>query len=91
MSQASGKDKKEPFDAKGKKLRRRAATRDAEMKAALMKWLEPRDIVAESVCVTTVLLDLALDRHVAVHEANGFELIEAAYQSALERWRGSLQ
>jgi hypothetical protein len=91
MSDASDKDEKADLDAKVEKFRERSAARQAEIKSALMKWLEPRDNVADSVCITRVLLDLALDRHVEVHEANGFDLIEAAYQHALKRWRGTLQ
>jgi hypothetical protein len=71
--------------------RQRAAARVAEIKGAIMAWLEPRDSEADSVCVTRALLDIALDRHVAVHRAGGFDLIEAAYRRALQRWRGTLQ
>jgi hypothetical protein len=73
------------------KFRERSAARISKIKDALTKWLEPRDNVADSVCVTTALLDIALDRHVAVYDANGFDLIEAAYQRALKRRRGRLQ
>jgi hypothetical protein len=91
MSDATDKDEKADLDAKVEKFRQRSATRKAEIKAALMNWLEPRDNIPDSVCITSVLLDLALDRHVAVHEANGFDLIEAAYQRALKRPRVPLQ
>ena len=78
-------------DAKLKQYRQRSAARVAEIKGALMKWLEPRETEADAVCMTRALLDLALDRHVAVHDANGFDLIEAAYRRALKRSRGPLQ
>jgi hypothetical protein len=91
MSDATDKDEKAALDAKVEKFRQRSAAREAEIKGALMKWLEPRENVADSVCVTIALLDLALDRHVAIHDANGFDLIEAACQRALKRWRGRLQ
>jgi hypothetical protein len=74
-----------------KKFRERSAARVAEIKAAILKWLEPRDNVADSVSVTIALLDIALDRHVEVHHGDGFDLIEAAYKRALKRWRGTLQ
>ncbi len=79
------------LDAKVENYRQRSAARVAEIKGALMKWLEPRESEADSVCITRALLELALDRHVAVHDANGFDLIEAAYRRALERSRGPLQ
>jgi hypothetical protein len=91
MSDVSDKDEKAAFDAKVEKFRQRSAARETEINGALMKWLEPRDNVADSVCITRVLLDLGLDRHVEVHNANGFDLIEAAYRRALKRWRGTLQ
>jgi hypothetical protein len=71
--------------------RQRTAAKVAEIKDALLKWLEPRDSEADSVCMTNALLETALDRHVAVHEADGFDLIEAAYRRALKRSRGTLQ
>jgi hypothetical protein len=77
--------------AKVKDYRVRMKAQVAAIKSALASWLEPSDNVADSVCITRALLELALDRHVAVHEADGFELIESAYQRALERWRGPLQ
>jgi hypothetical protein len=77
--------------AKVEEYRNRANARVAEIKGAVVKWLEPRDSVADSVAITRALLDIALDRHVAVHEANGFDLIEGAYQRALKRSRGTLQ
>ena len=91
MSDATDKDEKAALDANVEKLRQRAVAKEAEIKDALLKWLEPRDNVPDSVCVTSTLLDLALDRHVAVHDANGFDLIEAAYHRALKRSRGPLQ
>jgi hypothetical protein len=57
----------------------------------ILKWLEPRDNVADNVCVTTALLEIALERHVAVHHADGFDLIEAAYRRTVEKWRNTLQ
>ena len=91
MNDANDKDDKAALDAKVEKYRERSAAREAEIKAALMNWLEPRDSVADSVCITNALLELALDRHIAVHDANGFDLIEFAYRRALKRWRGPLQ
>ena len=91
MSDATDKDDKAGLDAKVEKYRERMATKVAEIKGALMNWLEPRDSVADSVCITNALLELALDRHIAVHDANGFDLIESAYRRALKRSRGPLQ
>jgi hypothetical protein len=91
MSDATHKDEKGALDAKVEKFRARSAVRVAEIKSALMNWLEPSDTIADSVCITNALLDLALDRHVEVHDANGFDLIEAAYRRALKRSRGPLQ
>jgi hypothetical protein len=91
VSDATDKGEKAALDAKVEKFRQRSAAREAEIKAALMNWLEPRDNVADSVCITRMPLDVVLDRHVEIHEANGFDLIEAAYQRALKRWRGPLQ
>lgn len=71
--------------------RQRASAKVALIKEALLKWLQPHDSQADSVCITRALLEIALDRHVAVHEANGFDLIEVAYRRALERHRGPLQ
>jgi len=82
---------KTDLDAKVKDYRERMKARVAAIKSALVVWLEPRDNVADSVCITRALLQVALDRHVAVHHADGFELIESAYQRALERWRGPPQ
>jgi hypothetical protein len=72
-------------------FRQRMAAKVAEIKGALLKWLEPRESEADGVCITNALLEIALDRHIAVHEADGFDLIEAAYRRALKRWRGTLQ
>ena len=91
MSDATDKNEKAALDAKVEKFRQRSVAREAQIKASLMKWLEPRDDAADSVSITRVLFDVALDRHVEVHDANGFDLIEAAYQRALKRWRGPLQ
>ena len=91
MTDASDKDDKAALDAKVEKYRERAAAKVAEIKGALMTWLEPSDTIADSVCITNALLELALDRHVQVHEANGFDLIELAYRRALKRSRGPLQ
>ncbi len=79
------------LDAKVKDYRERTKVRAAAIKSALLTWLGPRDNVADSVCITRALLDVALDRHVAIHHADGFDLIESAYRRALERWRGTLQ
>jgi hypothetical protein len=76
---------------KVKDYRERTKARVTAIKRALIAWLEPHDDVADGVCITRALLELALDRHVAVHDADGFDLVESAYQRALERWRGPLQ
>ena len=60
----------------GGKISERSAARVVEIKSALMNWLAPSDTIADSVCITNALLELALDRHVEVHEANGFDLID---------------
>jgi hypothetical protein len=91
MPDPTSKDDEAALDAKVEKFRQRADARVAEIKSAIMKWLEPRDSVADSVSITRALLDIALDRHVAIHEANAFDLIESAYQRALKRSRGPLQ
>jgi hypothetical protein len=91
MTDANDKDDQADLDAKVAKFRERSAARVAEIKSALMNWLEPSDTVADSVCITDALLELALDRHVEVHDANGFDLIESAYRRALKRSRGRLQ
>jgi hypothetical protein len=91
MTDAHDKDDEADLAAKVEKFRERSAARVAEIKGALMKWLEPSDSEADSVCITRALLELALDRHIEVHEANGFDLIEAAYRRALKRSRGPLQ
>jgi hypothetical protein len=91
MTDAHDKDDEADLAAKVEKFCERSAARVAEIKGSLMTWLEPRDNVADSVCVTNALLELALDRHVEVHEANGFDLIESAYRRALKRSRGPLQ
>jgi hypothetical protein len=79
------------LDAKVKKYRERMAARTAEIKGAIMAWLKPRDSVDDSVCITKALFEIAFDRHVEIHEANGFDLIESYYRRALERHRGPLQ
>lgn len=91
MSDAIDKDEKAALDAKVEKYRERSPARVADIKGSLINWLEPSDTIADSVCITNALLDVALDRHVEVHDANGFDLIEAAYQRALKRRRGPLQ
>ena len=91
MDDANDEDDKAALNAKVEKYRERMAAKVAEIKGALMNWLEPRDSVADSVCITNALLELALDRHIAVHDANGFDLIESAYRRALKRSRGPLQ
>ena len=84
-------DDEAALDAKVKKYRERMVARVAEIKGAIMAWLKPRDSVADSVCITRALFEIAFDRHVAIHEANGFDLIESYYRRALERHRGPLQ
>jgi len=79
------------FAAKLEQYRQRAAAHEAEIKGAILAWLKPRDSVAYNVSITRALFDIALDRHVAVHHADGFDLIEAAYRRAVDKWRGSLQ
>ena len=91
MTDASDKDEQADLDAKVEKFRERSAARVAEIKGALMTWLEPSDTRADTVCITNALLDLALDRHAALHDANGFDLIESAYRRALKRSRRPLQ
>ena len=91
MTDANDKHDQAALNAKVEKFRERSAARVAEIKGALMKWLEPRDSEVDSVSITRALLELALDRHVAVHDASGFDLIEAAYRRALNRSRGPLQ
>jgi hypothetical protein len=87
MSDPSSKDD----DAALAAYRQRSATREAEIKSAILTWLGTRDNPGDYVSVTRALLEIALDRHVATHEANGFDLIEAAYRRALVRQRGPLQ
>ena len=82
---------KAALDAEVKIYRERMAASDAEIKDAIMAWLKPRDSVADSVCITRALFEIAFDRHVEIHEANGFDLIEHYYRRALERHRGPLQ
>lgn len=77
--------------AKVDRFRQRMAAKVAEIQGTLMTWLRPRDSEADKVCITKALLNTALDRHVAVHGADGFDLIEAAYRRALKRWRDRLQ
>jgi hypothetical protein len=84
MSDAADKYDQAALDAKVEKYREQSAVRVPEIKSALTNWLEPSDTIADSVCVTNALLELALDRHVEVHDANGFDLIEAAYRRALK-------
>ena len=91
MSDPTTKDDEAASAANLEKFRERSAARVAEIKGAIMKWLGPRDSVADSVCITNALLEIALDRHIAVHEADGFDLIESAYRRALKRSRGPLQ
>jgi hypothetical protein len=81
---------KETFDERLRKYRERTAARVTEIKGAIARWIEPHDNPADSVSITSALLDLALDRHVDTHDADGFDLIEAAYSRALERARGSI-
>jgi hypothetical protein len=81
----------ENSDAKLKAYRQRAAARVTEIRKDLAQWIEPRENEADDVSITRALLDTALDRHVGVHHADGFDLIESAYRRALERWRGKLQ
>ena len=76
--------------AKIERFRQRCAAREAEIKNEILLWLEPRDHPGDYVSVTRALFDIALDRHVKVHEADGFDLIEAAYRRALKRSRGPI-
>lgn len=85
------KDDDPAFAAKLQQYRQRAAGRVAEIKGAILAWLKPHDSEADNVSITRALLEIALDRHVAVHHADGFDLIEAAYRRAVEKWRGTLQ
>ena len=91
MNDPTDKEDQAVLDAKVEKFRERSTARVAEIKGALMKWLETRESEADGVCITRALLELALDRHIAVHDGNGFDLIEAAYRRALKRSRGPLQ
>jgi hypothetical protein len=91
MSDPTAKDDEAAFAASADKLRQRMTAKVAEIKGAIVTWLQPRDNEADGVCITTALLEVALDRHVAVHDSDGFDLIEAAYRRALERRRGPLQ
>lgn len=91
MSDPTSEDDDAALTANTEIIRQRMTAKIAEIKASIMTWLEPRDSEADHVCVTNALLEIALDRHVTVHEANGFDLIEAAYRRALERRRGKLQ
>ena len=91
MSDPTQKDDDPVFAAKLANYRQRSAAREAEIKSAILAWLAPRDNAADDVSITRALFDIALDRHVAVHEADGFDLIEAAYRRALQRSRGPLQ
>jgi hypothetical protein len=91
MNDSPAEDDEAALAAKVANYRKRMAARVAEIKGAIMAWLKPRDSEADSVCITNAFLEIALDRHVAVHEADGFDLIEAVYRRALERHRGPLQ
>jgi hypothetical protein len=91
MSDPTSKDDDAALAANVEKLRQRMRAKVAEIKDALLKWLEPRDNAADDVCITNALFEIALDRHIALHEADGFDLIESAYRRALKRWRGTLQ
>jgi hypothetical protein len=42
-------------------------------------------LLADSVCSTNALFEPALDRLIALQEADGFDLIESAYRRALEK------
>jgi len=91
MTDTTDTDDEAALDAKVEKYRERMAARVAEIKGAIMAWLKPRDSEADSVCITRALFEIAFDRHVAIHEANRFDLIESYYRRALERHRGPLQ
>jgi hypothetical protein len=91
MSDPTTKDDEAALAANVEKFRQRMAARVAEIKRAIMAWLKSRDNEADNVCITRALLEIALDRHIAVHRADGFDLIEAAYCRALTKWRGTLQ
>ena len=62
MTDATDKDEKAALDTKVEKYRERSAARVAEIKGALMNWLEPSDTIADSVCITNALLDTSLMR-----------------------------
>ena len=91
MSDPTNKDDKAALASNVGKYRQRMAAEVAEIKGATLKWLEPRETLTNGVCITSALLEIALDRHIAVHGARGFDLIELAYRRALNRWRGTLQ
>jgi hypothetical protein len=79
------------MDPEVEKYRERVAARVAEIKAELTTELKPRDQSSDGVCITQALLELALERHVAVPDANSFDLIELACRRDLKRVRGPLQ
>jgi hypothetical protein len=56
MNDANDKGDQAALDAKLEKYRQRSAARVAEIKGALMKWLEPRETEADAVCITRALL-----------------------------------
>lgn len=58
MSDATDKNEKAALDAKVEKFRQRSVAREAQIKASLMKWLEPRDDAADSVSITGCCLTL---------------------------------
>jgi hypothetical protein len=91
MSDTTTKDDDAASAANVEKVCQRMAAQVAAIKATLVKWLEPRDNEADGICLTNALLEIALDRHIALHEADGFDLIEAAYRRALKRRRATLQ
>jgi hypothetical protein len=70
MSDAKSRTDDPAFAAKLERFRDLQSARGAEIKAALAKWIEPRDTVADAVCSTRALFELALDHHVALHGAD---------------------
>jgi hypothetical protein len=56
MSDPTTEEDEAALAGKVDKYRERMAARVAEIKGALMKWLEPRDSEADSVSITTTLL-----------------------------------
>jgi hypothetical protein len=79
------------FQKKVEAIRRGIDRRIDQLKRQLSCWIGQNDSPDDEVPLTNALLEIALDRHVAVHHADGFDLIEAAYRRAVDKWRGSSQ